>query len=112
LLAVGGWFGLRGSSERFVVVECPMAQGTCRVLEQVKTERALLRPFGVFTMTTEVLAEGDLTSLTAQVTARYAEFAGVDLDACLTEAAAVFALQPGSRSKQGEALQCKMKVDI
>ena len=112
VLAVGAWFGLRGSSESFVVVECPVAEADCRVLHQVQTERALLNPFGVFTMTTEVLAEGELPALAAQVTARYAQFAVLDLDACLNEAVAFASRLSGSGANQAEALQCKVKVEI
>ena len=111
-LVAGGWLGLRGSSESFVVVECAVAEANCRVLHQVQTERALLKPFGLFTMTTEVLAEGELPALAAQMTARYAQFAALDLDACLTEAAAIAARLSGSGANEGEALQCKVKVDI
>ena len=114
-LAAGGWVALRGTSESFVVVECGAAQGDCRVLHMVETSRLAFSLFGRFTMTTEVLAKGDLVELAAVTQLRFPELAAVDIEACLSKAAALQQrltadIEEGNALR--DALQCKVKVDV
>lgn len=115
LLAAGGWFALRGTSESFVVIECGAVEGDCQVLQMVETSRAAFALFGRFSKTTEVLAKGDLAELARLTPLRFPEFAAVDIEICLSEAAAF--QQRLTAGKEGgnalrDALQCKVKVDV
>ena len=66
-------------------------------------------------MTTEVLAKGDFAELAAVTQLRFPELAAVDIEACLSEAAALQQrltadIEEGNALR--DALQCKVKVDV